>query len=104
MGRSMTLIVTMLLAALVSFDARATIIWGANGHPLVSYPGTSIEQQLDLLKDLGMTSYRVDVREQSASNLAGLAELIRQAKKRGIEILPVLVFPKDLGAETEQSL
>jgi hypothetical protein len=89
---------------LLSLDAQAELIWGANGHPLVSYPGTTINEQLDLLKDLGVTSYRVDVGEPDPSTLMRLSELVAQAKKRGIETLPVLVFAKDLGAKTEQSL
>ena len=42
-------------------EAKGDLIWGVNGHPLASYPGVSIERQLDYVKELGMTSYRIDV-------------------------------------------
>jgi hypothetical protein len=69
-------------------------MWGANGHPFVSYPGASYAQQLDYLKDLGMTSYRVDI--VSLDQADGLARLVRLAKARGIEILPVITPALDL--------
>lgn len=82
--------------------ARADLMWGANGHPLVSYPGVSIEQQLDYLKDLGLKSYRVDV--SRLASLPALKNLAAVAKKRGIEILPVLVPPVDLENDSEDEL
>ena len=70
------------------------LMWGANGHPLVSYPGTTYEQQLDYLKELGMTSYRVDI--SSLDQADRLARLVRLAKARGIVILPVITPALDL--------
>ena len=69
-------------------EPAGDLIWGANGHPLMSYPGTTYEQQLDYLKALGMTSYRVDI--SSLDQADRLARLVRLAKARGIEILPVI--------------
>lgn len=102
--RCALIVLAAVLTFLLSLDAQAGLIWGANGHPLVSYPGTTINEQLDLLKDLGVTSYRVDVGEPNPSTLTRLSALVTEGKKRGIQILPVLVFPKDLSGETEQSL
>lgn len=68
--------------------AAADILWGINGHPIHAYPGVTIAKQLDYLKDLGLKSYRVNI-----SDLAGaatLADLVREAKVRSIEILPVI--------------
>jgi hypothetical protein len=70
------------------------LLWGANGHPLVSYPGTTYQQQLDYLKELGMTSYRVDI--SSLEQADRLARLVHLAKERGIEILPVITPALDL--------
>lgn len=70
--------------------ANADILWGANGHPVVSYPGVPIERQLDLLKDLGMKSYRVDVYNANADTTRTLAALVREGKERGVDILPVI--------------
>lgn len=70
------------------------LVWGINGHPLASYPGTTYAQQLDYLQELGMTSYRVDI---SGPQHAGrLARLVRLAKARGIRILPVVTPALDL--------
>jgi hypothetical protein len=67
---------------------HADIIWGVNGHPLVSYPGVPIEAQLDAVRDLGLRSYRVDV--SGTRHIPGLRELVDAARKRGITVLPVL--------------
>jgi Domain of unknown function (DUF4214) len=83
-------------------QAKGDLIWGANGHPLVSYPGTTIEQQLDYLVDLGMTSYRVDI--GGAHMAPRLANLIAAAKARGIAILPVIVPALDLDKHQPQEL
>lgn len=82
--------------------ARADIMWGANGHPLVSYPGVSIEQQLDYLQDLGLKSYRVDV--SRLGSVPALKHLVAVAKARGIEVLPILVPPVDLEKDSEDEL
>jgi len=83
-------------------EPKGDLVWGANGHPLVSYPGTTIEQQLDYLKDLGMTSYRVDI--GGVHKAAGLAKLVQAAKPRGIEILPVIAPGLNLDKETPEVL
>ena len=70
------------------------LMWGANGHPLVSYPGTTYAQQLDYVQELGMTSYRVDIARLEQAD--GLAELVRLAKARGIAVLPVVTPALDL--------
>lgn len=80
---------TLVLAWLAfATAARADIMWGANGHPITSYPGIPVAQQLDLLNDLGMKSYRVNI--SFAHEAPKLASIIKEAKIRGIEILPVI--------------
>jgi hypothetical protein len=68
--------------------ARADLLWGVNGHPIVSYPGIPIERQLDYLEDLGMKSYRVNI--SHAKEAPKLVSLVKKAKARGIDILPVI--------------
>jgi hypothetical protein len=75
-------------------DAKPGFLWGANGHPFVSYPGVTFEQQLDFLADLGMRSYRVDVTSLDHAN--ALARLVELARPRGIDILPILIPPNNL--------
>ncbi|MBZ9905238.1 DUF4214 domain-containing protein [Mesorhizobium sp. BR115XR7A] len=74
--------------------ACADLLWGINGHPVTAYPGIPIGRQLDFIKDLGLKSYRVNVTDEDDANV--LAELVRAAKLRGIEILPVLTPAIDL--------
>ena len=69
-------------------SASAQIQWGVNGHPITAYPGISIDDQLDLVQDLGMTSYRVNVSEVDQSD--HLAAILQAARERDIVILPVL--------------
>ncbi len=92
------------VAALVScVPAEADeIVWGVNGHPLVSYPGVTFEEQLDYVVDLGLKSYRVDV--NSLDKLDGLDRLLGLAEARGVEILPVLVPPVSLKEDSAKAL
>jgi hypothetical protein len=99
--------VAWLLAAIMALpiaaeEAKRDLIWGVNGHPLVSYPGVSIERQLDYVKELGMTSYRIDV--VRTGQASGLAALVRAGKARGIEILPVLAPALNLDEEKADDL
>jgi hypothetical protein len=95
---------SFLLLSTVITPARADIVWGANGHPLTSYPGVTLEQQLDYLADLGLTSYRVDI--PSADGAPALARLVKAAKKKnaGIEILPVITPRYDLNKAPAEAL
>ena len=89
---------------LLSFNSQphAAMLWGVNGHPLVSYPGVTIEEQLMLLGDLGAKSYRVDVTGLDKS--AQLGALIAAAKRRNMVVLPVLIPPVSLSKETVEEL
>jgi hypothetical protein len=87
----------IICALALSGPAHADLTWGINGHPLVSYPGVTVEQQLDYLKDLGARSYRVDV--PGVDKIPRLHKLVLEAKSRGIEILPVITPTFDLGAD-----
>lgn len=82
--------------------ARADVLWGINGHPLVSYPGVKIDRQLDLVKDLGLKSYRVDIGR--LDQMPRLARLVAAAKARGVQILPVIVPGLRLDKETPEQL
>jgi hypothetical protein len=81
---------TVMVACLVGTTnvAAAEILWGVNGHPITAYPGIGIDRQLDYIRDLGMKSYRVNISD--ADRAPELADLVKEAKTRGIEILPVI--------------
>lgn len=74
--------------------ASGGIAWGVNGHPLVSYPGVSWEDQVRLVAETGATQYRIDVRSDHAP--ADLARLADIGDAHGVDILPVLTPTIDL--------
>lgn len=77
-------------------------IWGANGHPFTAYPGVSWEQQLDLLKQAGLTQYRVNL--GGGSPLDNLDKLIALAEARGIQILPILFHEGSLQNDSAETI
>lgn len=87
---------------LCSAPVRADFVWGINGHPFNAYPGVSAEQQLDYVKDLGLTSYRVDI--LTVDQIPAMRRLFEAAKARGITLLPVITPPFDLERATAQDL
>lgn len=99
---SLIRIAMLSIGLLLPTGAHPEMLWGANGHPLVSYPGVTFDEQLALLNDLGAKSYRVDV--TSYASIDRLAILIAAAKRRAITILPVLIPPVSLSADTEEEL
>jgi hypothetical protein len=82
--------------------ASADLLWGVNGHPVVSYPGIPIEKQLDFIKDLGLKSYRVNITAEDEADT--LAEVVKAGKARGIEILPVITPRLDLDEDKPDEL
>ncbi|MBY0227249.1 MAG: DUF4214 domain-containing protein [Hyphomicrobium sp.] len=69
-------------------ELRSDIEWGANGHPIVSYPDISIDAQMALLRDLGLSWYRVDI--GSPGQAKRLAAVLEAAKINNIKVLPVI--------------
>lgn len=79
-------------------------IWGINGHPVEDrdYVPSPIQTQLKLLKEHQMTYYRVDVNTSFDGKLKSIdnrvnrfQELLDEAKRMNIKILPVLKFYRD---------
>src|SRR6266849_2631392 len=69
------------------------VVWGVNGHPLTQspYTGMSYDQQMKLIHSEGLTSYRVDIYDDSQSTMTALSNLIAAGKQYGISILPGLI-------------
>lgn len=88
--------------ALGASIAQADILWGVNGHPLTAYPGVPISQQLDLVVELKLKSYRVDVTH--LTDLDRLGEIIAAAKARELSVLPILIPPVDLKTDSTDVL
>jgi hypothetical protein len=80
--------------------AADDLVWGANGHPFTAHPGISWERQLDLVKQLGATQYRVNL--GGTTTTADLQRLVDLANARGIQIVPVLSPPVPIETETAE--
>lgn len=89
-------------AFLATSPAAADLMWGINGHPLVSYPGVTSKRQLEIVRDLGTRSYRIDVTQ--TDQIKGLMDLALHARSLGLTILPVLIPPVDLAQDDEDAL
>jgi hypothetical protein len=88
--------------ALVTRADEQAFIWGVNGHPLASYHGVTLEEQVASLVALGARSYRVDV--QSTEQLPRLKALVDLAEANNLEILPVFTPKIDLNAATIEEI
>ena len=82
--------------------AGAAFLWGANGHPLTSYPGIPFEGQIRLVAEAGLRSYRVDV--TNLNQMDRLADLLAVGRARGVTILPILIPPVDLAKSSESEI
>jgi hypothetical protein len=81
---------------LTSTAAREPFRWGVNGHPVsqVGYFQVPIATQLDLVKELGAGWYRTDWGPDAFHNQAArFDELVAEAARRKIHLLPVLFAP-----------
>ncbi len=98
-----SLAATALVAGLATGGpASARMLWGANGHPITAYPGIPIEDQIALLADLGMTTYRVNI--STADQADQLGAIIAAAAPHGIDILPVLTPAIDIEGGSPETL
>ena len=73
----------------------APFAWGITGHPGVQegYPRETLGAQLDLVKQSGARWYRCDWPQSIFDQTPQFYdEQLREAKKRGLKILPIL-FP-----------
>jgi len=68
--------------------------WGVNGHPLTQsgYFDVPLETQVELVVQTGAGWYRVDLSTNDfAASTARFDELVDDAERNGIQLLPVLV-------------
>lgn len=98
----LALVAGLLTLLALPAPARSDLLWGVNGHPFTAYPGIPFQQQLELVKDLGMRSYRVNISVPSQAPM--LAKLVAAAKPLGIDILPVFTPALNLKAESAEQL
>jgi len=58
---------------------------GVNGHPVTAYPGISINEQLELVKALGFTHYRINLRGDGSPDY--LDQILTLAGTWGISVI-----------------
>lgn len=88
--------------SVTSRDRR--VRFGVNGHPLSSesYEHLSLEQQISLLKSIGLRTYRVNINPLHTQKFDVLSELTAIGEREGIRILPVIVIsPNQYSDESE---
>ncbi len=95
-----TLLVVFCAASVAT--ARAEMRFGVNGHPISAYSDIPYEEQIRSLADLGLTGYRVDIR--NVDDGGKLEQLIVAARARNVTILPVLTPGFDLDKELPADL
>ncbi|HKY02771.1 MAG TPA: glycosyl hydrolase, partial [Burkholderiales bacterium] len=93
--------VLCIFAGALSFSASAGIKFGANGH-VGEYPLATLEEQFNLLKDLGAKSYRLDVYGYETGGMNALRSAITYAQDRDIDVLPVLVVKPNSSESPQQ--
>ncbi|MEM5517923.1 hypothetical protein WNY37_13275 [Henriciella sp. AS95] len=74
------------------------LIWGVNGHPFRAYPDISFETQIRLVRELGMTHYRI------GWDFDQLATLKPIADRYGVTLLPIIHPDGPLDDKTPQQL
>lgn len=75
--------------------SSTNFILGMNGHPLSrdAYKSVLATNQIKLLKDLGIQSYRIDIRADAYGNVVeseNLLELLKLAKAANVKVLPTI--------------
>jgi hypothetical protein len=76
--------------------------WGVNGHPLSqsAYFDVPLAAQVGLVADLGADWYRVDLAEGAfAAETARFDELLTDAERRNVRILPILIPSPETGGD-----
>jgi hypothetical protein len=91
----LSVLVVFAAGAAAQGDEKRMVDFGVNGHPLTagSYTKLPLEQQISLLKTLGLKTYRVNINPTHDEKFTRLSEVIALAQREHIRILPVLVIP-----------
>jgi hypothetical protein len=88
--------------ALPAPTVKNAFIWGANGHPITAYPDITLDSQLKLLKELGVTHYRINTRGDGSAE--ALDRIAQEAAAYGITIIPILQPNANLDSEAPAQL
>jgi hypothetical protein len=88
-----SIVLLAVCVGLAAANAAETFQWGVNGHPVSqeAYYHVPIATQLDLVAELGVTWYRVDIGADAFNgNTDRIDELVAECGRRNIRLLPVL--------------
>lgn len=105
--RVITYIRVSILFLLITYSSSIAftqnIEFGLNGHPFTQtvFKDVNIKTQLDLVKEIGATWYRVDVKGNALDpqRISELKELVAEARKRGLKVLPIIFPPLAINSE-----
>lgn len=70
-------------------SARHDLIWGVNGHPITAYPGIELNEQFELIRELGFSHYRINLRGDGSPDQ--LDNILKIAASWDISIIPILL-------------
>ena len=70
-------------------SAKHDLIWGVNGHPFTAYPGIEINEQFELVRELGFTHYRINLRGDGSPDR--LDHILKVAATWDVSIIPILL-------------
>ena len=98
-------LLTGLLPLLAAALGRSTpeFVWGVQGHPgkQVAYAGAGegLTRQLDFVRQLGATHYRIDLYPDTAGQVdSAFQQMLEVAASRKVSLLPILAALPDTGA------
>ena len=84
--------------ALAPLKRDDDLIWGANGHPFRAYPDIPLETQIRLVRELGMTHYRIGSHDERMAGLKSIAD------DHGVTLLPIIHADGPFEEKTAQQL
>jgi len=95
MYKILILLCPLLLYTSVDILRKTPLIVGVNGHPFnqSDYQNLPIDEQLSLIKELNLNSYRIDINPFSNGEVRDrlkFFELVQKATKNGIKLLPMI--------------
>lgn len=84
--------------ALTPLKREGDLIWGVNGHPFQAYPDIPLETQIRLVRELGMTHYRIGSHDEKMARLKTIAD------QHGVTLLPIIHPDGPLKEKTPEQL
>jgi hypothetical protein len=83
----------LFLIMLINSNSSGQVLWGANAHPIQGgpYSTVSLAHQMVLLKETGLSFYRMDLYDATAKSTTTLTNVLAATQTYGITVLPILI-------------